>query len=95
MDNYQTLVRPIITERATRLSERFNKVVFEVAKIANKNQIRDAVESIYGVRVVNIRTMIVPGKTKRRGLKSGRTPNWKKAIVTLKEGDVIDFFATE
>ena len=95
MQTYQVLRRPIITERATALQERLNQVVFEVARKANKNQIRDAVESIYGVRVDKIRTMIVPGKLKRRGRDVGKRPNWKKAIVTLREGDTIDFFATE
>jgi large subunit ribosomal protein L23 len=89
------IVRPIITERATTLKERFNKVMFEVAKTANKYQIADAVESVYGVKVDCVRTVIVPGKTKRRGQSIGKRPNWKKATVTLRQGDNIDFFATE
>ncbi len=89
------LIRPIITERATTLKERFNKVVFEVAPAANKNQIRDAVESVYGVDVTEVRTTIMHGKLKRRGRSIGKQPNWKKATVTLKKGDNIDFFATE
>lgn len=93
MDN--VLVRPIITERATTLTERFNQVAFEVVRKANKYQIRDAIETTYGVKVEQVHTMIVPGKLKRRGSDIGKRPNWKKAIVKLKEGDVIDFFATE
>ncbi|MBN1959516.1 MAG: 50S ribosomal protein L23 [Deltaproteobacteria bacterium] len=89
------LIRPIITERATALKDRFNQVVFEVAKAANKNQIREAVEGIYGVGVSAVRTSIVHGKLKRRGRSIGKLPNWKKAVVTLKQGDNIDFFATE
>lgn len=89
------LVRPIITERATILKERFNKVVFEVAKEANKHQIKDAVEGLYGVSVTDVRTLIVHGKLKRRGRNIGKRPNWKKATITLKQGDNIDFFATE
>jgi len=89
------LIRPIITERATTLKERENKVAFEVAKEASKHQIRDAVEKIYGVGVTDVRTMIVHGKLKRRGRSIGKRPNWKKALVTLKQGDNIDFFATE
>jgi large subunit ribosomal protein L23 len=89
------LKRPIITERATALTERHNQVVFEVARSANKHQIRDAVESVYGVKVKGVHTMIVPGKLKRRGTDVGKRPKWKKAVVTLSEGDVIDFFATE
>ncbi len=92
---YQVLKRPIITERASTMSDRFNQVTFEVALDANKHAIRDAVESIYGVKVTNVRTMRIPGKLKRRGQDVGKRPNWKKAVVTLKEGDVIDFFAAE
>jgi len=91
----QILKRPIVTERATLLTERLNQVMFEVEKCANKHQIRDAVEAMYGVKVTDVRTMIVPGKVKRRGQSVGKRPAWKKAVVTLKKGDVIDFFATE
>jgi large subunit ribosomal protein L23 len=89
------LIRPIITERTTALKDRNNQVVFEVAQAANKHQIRDAVEGIYGVGVSEVRTSTVHGKLKRRGRSVGRLPNWKKAMVTLKQGDNIDFFATE
>lgn len=92
---FQILRRPIITERASEISDRYNQVTFEVALNANKFAIRDAVESLYGVKVTNVRTMIIPGKLKRRGQSVGKRPNWKKAIVTLKEGDVVDFFAAE
>lgn len=95
MTPQEILRRPIITERATALTERHNQVMFEVAKQANKNQIRDAVETVYGVKVDAVRTMVVPGKLKRRGASIGKRPNWKKAVVTLAEGSVIDFFATE
>lgn len=89
------LVRPMITERATLLKDRFNKVTFEVAIDANKYQIKDAVESVYGVKVTEVRTLVVPGKQRRRGRSIGKRPNWKKATITLKSGDTIDFFATE
>jgi len=89
------IVRPIITERATELKDRFNKVLFEVAKAANKHQIKDAVETVYGVKVTDVRTLIVHGKVKRRGRAVGKRPNWKKATITLRQGDNIDFFATE
>ncbi len=95
MNNFKVLKRPIVTERATTLTERHNQVFFEVEKTANKHEIRDAVETIYGVKVTDVRTMTVPGKTKRRGTSIGKRPSWKKAVVTLKKGDVIDFFATE
>ncbi len=95
MRTQDILVRPIITERATMLKERCNMVMFEVATEANKHQIRDAVEGMYGVGVTDVRTSTVHGKVRRRGRSMGRRPNWKKAIVTLKQGDNIDFFATE
>ncbi|MBI5509992.1 MAG: 50S ribosomal protein L23 [Deltaproteobacteria bacterium] len=95
MNQLGILKRPIVTERAALLTERLNQVMFEVEKVANKHQIRDAVESLYGVKVTDVRTMVVPGKTKRRGTSIGKRPSWKKAVVTLKKGDVIDFFATE
>jgi large subunit ribosomal protein L23 len=95
MTAYEILERPIITERASSLQERFNQVAFRVKRDANKYQIRDAVETLYGVKVVNVRTMNMPGKLKRRGSSVGRRPAWKKALVTLKQGDGIDFFATE
>lgn len=95
MNTHEILIRPVITERASTMTERFNQVVFEVAKDANKHQIRDAVEGLYGVTVEAVRTMVLPGKLKRRGASVGKRPNWKKAVVTLKEGDTIDFFAAE
>ncbi len=95
MDNKSILVRPIITEKASVLTDRNNQVVFEVVRKANKHQIRDAIESAYGVEVKKLATMIVPGKLKRRGMSIGKRSNWKKAIVTLKDGHSIDFFATE
>lgn len=95
MTPQQVLRRPIITERASTLTERFGQVVFEVDRKSSKHQIRDAVESVYGVKVKKVHTMTVPGKLKRRGSSVGKRSNWKKAVVTLKEGDVIDFFATE
>ena len=95
MDIKSILVRPIITEKASVLTDRNNQVVFEVVRKANKHQIRDAIESAYGVEVKKLATMIVPGKLKRRGMSIGKRSNWKKAIVTLKDGDSIDFFATE
>ena len=93
--SHHILKRPIVTERATLLTERLNQVMFEVEKTATKHEIRDAIEGFYGVKVTGVRTMIVPGKEKRRGQSMGKRPAWKKAVITLKKGDVIDFFATE
>ena len=95
MEAQRVLIRPIITEQVTTLTERFNQVAFQVEAACNKFQIRDAVEALYGVKVEKVATMNMPGKKKRRGTSIGKRPDWKKAIVTLKEGDTIDFFATE
>ena len=89
------LQAPIATEKMTSLSERFNHVAFKVALDANKFQIRQAVKQAYGVDVLGVRTTVVPSRVKRRGSSVGRKPKWKKAIVTLKAGDKIDFYATE
>lgn len=90
----QVIRRPIIlTEKANALREKDNQVVFEVARTANKVQIKDAVQRLFKVRVTDVNTMILRGKDRRMGRGYSKTQNWKKAIVTLKEGDSIDFFA--
>ncbi|MFC1595578.1 50S ribosomal protein L23 [Gemmatimonadota bacterium] len=86
------IIRPLITERAAIIMERENKVVFEVAVHANKNDVKRAVEELFDVTVTAVRTMNVKGKMKTMGKFSGRRPLWKKAIVTLSEGDSLDFF---
>ncbi|GAB4351645.1 MAG: 50S ribosomal protein L23 [Candidatus Abyssubacteria bacterium] len=91
-DPYTIIKRPVISEKATLLSEKQNKYVFEVAPQANKIQIRKAVEDAFKVTVTEVRTMRVPGKRKRVRLQIGHTPEWKKAIVTLKDGDHIELF---
>jgi len=89
------LVRPLImTEKGNRMREQHNQVLFEVAKDANKGEIKKAVAALFRVTVLDVRTMIVRGKMKRMGRDFGKTKNWKKAIVTLKEGDKIEFFET-
>ena len=95
MDAQELLLRPIITEKANTLSDRFSQVAFKVAPHANKYQIRAAVETAYSVKVKKVRTLVIPGKLKRRGTSVGKRPNWKKALVTLEKGEKIDFFATE
>ena len=89
--------KPVITEKMTAISEKLNKFAFIVDKNANKIQIKEAGEKLYGVKVAAVNTMNYAGKTKSRytksGVVSGRTPAFKKAIVTLKEGDTIDFFS--
>ena len=93
----QIIKRPIIlTEKARVLSEDQNQVLFEVARTANKIQIRNAVQSLFKVTVTGVNTLIVRGRMRRMGRGTAKTQNWKKAIVTLKEGDKIQFFqATE
>jgi large subunit ribosomal protein L23 len=88
--------RPIVlTEKASKLREAANQVVFEVARAANKVEIRDAVQALFKVKVVGVNTLIMRGKDRRMGRTYGKMQNWKKAIVTLNEGDSIDFFSTE
>ncbi len=90
----QIIRRPIIlTEKATMLREKSNQVIFEVARAANKGQIRDAVQHLFKVNVTSVNTMLMRGKERRMGRGHGKMQNWKKAIVTLKEGDSIDFFS--
>jgi large subunit ribosomal protein L23 len=87
--HYDTVLAPVITEKATLLSEQ-NKVVFKVAKDATKDEIAAAVEALFKVNVTKVNTMIVKGKTKRfRGI-MGRRSDVKKAIVTLADGQSID-----
>lgn len=92
MNITDVLKRPLITEKATLLKEISNAVSFAVDSRANKNQIQDAVEKLFKVKVVDVKTMNVAGKTKRRGRTVGRRPGWKKAVVFLKAGDKIEFF---
>lgn len=88
----EIIVRPLITERAAIMQETQNKVAFEVAVDANKNDIKRAVEELFDVTVLAVRTMNVKGKMKTMGRFAGRRASWKKAIVTLSEGDSLDFF---
>ena len=89
--------KPVITEKMTAISEKLNRFAFIVDKNANKYQIKDAVEKLYDVKVVSVNTMNYAGKKKSRYTKSGaitgKTAAFKKAIVTLREGDTIDFFS--
>ena len=88
--------RPILlTEKASRLREDENKVVFEVALKANKIQIKSAVEQLFDVKVTAVNTSIVRGKFRRMGRGHAQLQNWKKAVVTLNEGDDIQFFDEE
>jgi len=84
--------RPLVTEKSTRQKDESHQYVFEVARNANKIEIQSAVEYLFKVKVNDVRTLNVLGKMKRLGRRFGKRPDWKKAIVTLREGDRIDFF---
>ena len=88
---YEVLQGPLLTEKGTLMKEKDNKVLFKVSKNANKIEIKNAVESIFKVKVDRITTMNCKGKKKRMGKYEGRRSDWKKAIVTLKEGEKLDF----
>ncbi|MBQ9591352.1 MAG: 50S ribosomal protein L23 [Paludibacteraceae bacterium] len=91
------IIKPIVTEKQTALTEKLNKYGFRVDIKANKIQIKKAVEDRYNVTVTGVNTLIIPGKKKSRytkaGIINGSTSAYKKAIVTLKEGDKIDFYS--
>jgi large subunit ribosomal protein L23 len=91
------ILRPVVTEKMEKLSEKLNQYGFIVEKTANRLQVKKAVEEAYGVNVVSVNTLRYGGKSKSRytraGLIAGKTNSFKKAIVTLKEGEQIDFFS--
>ncbi len=88
--------KPVVTEKSTSLKEAFNRYLFRVDVKANKRQIKKAVEELFEVKVKDVRTAVIRGKRSvvmnRRGRFEGYRPNWKKAYVTLAEGDNIDIF---
>ncbi len=90
------LKKPLVTEKFIAISEKLNKVSFIVAKTATKTEIKKAVESIYSVNVTNVNTMVYAGKSKarftKRGQFTGRKASFKKAVITLQDGQKIDFF---
>jgi large subunit ribosomal protein L23 len=84
---YDVIVRPVITEKGLTLKEDDRTLCFEVTNRASKKQIQEAIERIFKVKVLHVRTMNVPGKMRRRGRFTGYRPDWKKAYVTLREGE--------
>jgi large subunit ribosomal protein L23 len=84
--------RPLVTEKSTDQKDLYHQYVFEVDRDANKIEIQAAVEQLFKVKVQKVRTCNVLGKMKRLGRKFGKRPDWKKAVVTLREGDRIEFF---
>jgi large subunit ribosomal protein L23 len=92
MTDYSLIKSPLITEKGTAVSETSNQVVFKVRPDATKGAIRDAVQELFKVTVLKVRTINLMGKQRRVGRAMGKRPDWKKAYVTLKEGDRIEFF---
>ena len=88
MNEYSVIKGPCLTEKGDLLQENYGKAVIKVAKNANKVEIKKAVEQFFKVKVANIRTTKVRGKQKRVGRHMGRTSDWKKAYITLKEGKI-------
>ena len=97
MKTSDVLIKPVLSEKVNRLSEKFNRYTFIVNRKANKLEIKKAVEEFYGITVEDVNTINVPSKVKQRntksGLLTGRTPAKKKAIVTVAEGDTIDLYS--
>jgi large subunit ribosomal protein L23 len=94
----EVLIRPVLSEKINKQTEKLNRYAFIVGRKANKLEIKKAVESFYGVQVVDVNTAVMPGKAKSRftkaGLLSGRKPAKKKAYVTVAEGESIDLYGT-
>ena len=88
----EIVLRPVITEKTLRIAERENAYTFQVDRTANKVQVRDAIERLFNVAVVDVRTQNIMGKFRRMGRSVGATSNWKKAVVKVKEGDTIEFY---
>lgn len=97
MNLTEVLIKPIITEKANNQTEKLRRYAFKVSRQANKLEIKKAVENFYGVSVVEVNTVVVPGKNKTRytkaGFIKGMKPSYKKAYVTVAEGDTIDLYA--
>ncbi len=97
MRSSEVLIKPIITEKANNQQDKLRRYAFKVHHKANKLEIKKAVEEFYGVSVVDVNTIVVPGKNKTRftkaGFIQGMKPSYKKAYITLEEGEVLDFYA--
>ncbi len=92
MNAREIIKKPLITEKTSIQKEMHNQLTFEVDRLANRIEIKRAVEAIFNVRVAEVKTMQVKGKTKQRGRIIGKRRDWKKAIVRLMPGERIDFF---
>ena len=91
-DIYRVIVKPLITEKSTDLQTNHNKYTFQTDLRANKQEIKAAVEELFKVKVTDVRTCVYHGKKTKVGRYSGFKPKWKKAVVTVKEGDNIQLF---
>ena len=91
-DAQRVIRKPLVTEKSTQQKETTNQYAFEVDRKANKIEIESAIERLFKVKVLEVRTCNVLGKMKRLGRRFGKRADWKKAVVTLKEGDRIEFF---
>lgn len=91
-DPRQVIIRPVVTERSTALAEDSGKYTFIVQREANKIDIKNAVQSLFDVKVRNVRTAVFRGKMRRVGRSVGRKPGYKKAVVTLADGERIDVY---
>lgn len=92
LEPYQVILRPLVTEKGFHKAERYNQYAFEVNRLASKDDIRQAVEEMFDVKVVRVNTQNRKGKPRRTKFRIGRTKAWKKAIVTLDSEHRIDFF---
>lgn len=92
MNIYEVIKRPLVTEKTTLEKDAKNIIAFEIDPHANKIEIKEAVEKIFNVDVVDVKTINIAGKKKRIGKNVGKRSNWKKAYVTLKKGSKVDFF---
>lgn len=92
MNRFDIIKRPLDTEKLDRMRDRDNKFAFEIDVKANKTEVKQAIEQLFKVKVLDVKTSIVRGKFRRVGKSEGQKSNWKKAIVTLKEGDAISLF---
>jgi large subunit ribosomal protein L23 len=97
MQPNEVLIKPIVTEKVNKLTEKSNRYAFQVDKRANKLEIKKAVETFYGVSIIDVNTLVVPAKSRVRsttkGIMKGRKPGYKKAIVTVAAGETIELYS--
>lgn len=91
-DRYRAVVKPLVTEKSSAAYAERQEYTFEAHPQATKPEIREAIESLFGVTVTKVRTLVQPAKRRTRGRSAGRRPRWKKAYVQLKDGDSIEIF---